>query len=84
MQTHLAGSKTVQGQAIPMVKLACATITHEPMEGPQMSTKSSTRTLAVRTVAAALIAGSAMLAVGCTSELPTNAPPPAPGTPQQR
>jgi len=48
-----------------------------------MSTKSSTKTLAVRTVAAALIAAFAMLAVGCTSEVPAPTQP-APGAPQQR
>ncbi|MGO9155908.1 hypothetical protein [Mycobacterium sp.] len=48
-----------------------------------MSTKGSTRTLAVRTVVAALITTFAMLAVGCTSELPAPTQP-APGTPQQR
>ena len=48
-----------------------------------MSTKSK-RTLAVRTVAAALVAAFAMLAVGCTAEVPTPTGPGAPATPQQR
>ena len=48
-----------------------------------MSTTSRTRTLAIRTAAAAMIAAFGMLAVGCTSELPAPTQP-APQAPQQR